>query len=202
MKKQFSLIVVISFFLTSYSLDSFSQDPPDTSSANRVRIYEYPDRPKHDFDWEIGGAGLGFSMNYGRRFIRKNDEFGIRIGIGIGAADSVKSALTVPLQGYYRLGKKKDRFEFGAGITYMHAAGKYEKNQYYGLNSFTNVNIPSNKNNILFPTANATFRLPIFSRYHPVESGRTDQYLSFGLSTFYSYGQFGLVPAIRWGVTF
>ena len=185
--------------LFSFAISMSYSQVVDTSAA-RLRTYEFPDSPRHNIDLKLGGPALGFSLNYERRFINDKNEFGIRTGFGIAPGDSVKSVLAVPLQGYCRLGKKKDRLEIGAGATYLHAVGISGSS--YKLNSFTSVKIPANKNNILIATTSVGVRFPWFYKFHPEESGRTDEYVSLGAMTFYTFGQFGLVPYLSFGATF
>jgi hypothetical protein len=172
----------------------------DTTSTTRLRNYEFPDTPRHDVDLQLFGPALAISLNYERRFINKNNEFGIRTGFGISWSDSVKSVLAVPLQGYCRLGTKENHLEIGAGVTYLHAVGI--SGSIYDLNSLTKVKIPADKGDILVPTTSVGVRFAWYDRYYTREGGRTSQYISVGATAFYTFGQLGLVPYLSFGGTF
>ena len=69
--------------------------------------------------FEIGGQGIGFSLNYENRF---REDFSLRIGgsyliVGIGGSLGI-SYLTHP--------KSYHHIEFGVGVTYVHASSIYD----------------------------------------------------------------------------
>ncbi|RXF70698.1 hypothetical protein [Arcticibacter tournemirensis] len=67
---------------------------------------------------EMLGPGLTISGNYDTRFSKRRDGLGGRIGIGYIAADG-NSITTIPVGLNYLLGKGKNFFEVGAGVTYL-----------------------------------------------------------------------------------
>ena len=85
--------------------------------------------------FELGGNGLGFSINYDARFSKSENGFGFRAGIGYfpavntGDADifvpSTPSMLTIPVGINHLAGKAPHYFESGLGITYVNISGSF-----------------------------------------------------------------------------
>lgn len=64
------------------------------------------------------GSGIVFSFNYESRFKPKPDGFGYRAGLGLTGINGVR-VITVPLGINYLLGKEKNFFELGMGVTFV-----------------------------------------------------------------------------------
>ncbi len=83
---------------------------------------------------ELGGNGIGFSLNFDSRFTKSEKGFGFRAGIGFfpaineGDADiiapSTPSLLSIPIGINHLAGNAPHYFESGLGITYVHVSGK------------------------------------------------------------------------------
>jgi hypothetical protein len=81
--------------------------------------------------FELGGNGLGFSVNFDSRFTKSEKGFGWRAGIGwippTSQADivipSTPSILTIPIGVNHLAGKAPNYFESGLGVTYAYVNG-------------------------------------------------------------------------------
>jgi hypothetical protein len=84
---------------------------------------------------EVGGNGLGISVNYDARFAKVEKGLGFRAGIGffpgvrIGGDNSTLFAwptiLSIPIGLNYLIGKAPNYFEAGLGATYFYAKGHF-----------------------------------------------------------------------------
>lgn len=74
---------------------------------------------------EIGGPSLVYSFNYDFRFDKeKLDAWGMRVGAGGFKVDD-ESLFTLPVQVTRLLGKDKNYFEVGAGLTFINYSSRY-----------------------------------------------------------------------------
>ncbi len=75
---------------------------------------------------EYGGNGLIASINYDARFLKTQDGFGYRIGLGAVLTDvfRARAGLTIPIGLNYLAGKKSHFFESGLGLTIDVDAGE------------------------------------------------------------------------------
>lgn len=69
---------------------------------------------------ELGGNGLVFSANYDARFSKKENGFGFRAGVGLGAGIGL-TVVTFPVGINYLIGEAPHHFELGMGATYVSA---------------------------------------------------------------------------------
>ena len=86
---------------------------------------------------ELGGNGLGFSVNYDARFAKVEKGLGYRAGIGffpgvrMGGDDSEPvffswpTIISIPVGLNYLVGKAPHYFEGGLGATYFYAKGNF-----------------------------------------------------------------------------
>jgi len=91
---------------------------------------------------ELGGNGLGFSLNFDSRFKKSENGFGFRAGIGLVPAvnsnadilyPSTPSILTIPFAINHLAGNAPHYFESGLGITYGHVSGSISS-EFWGYN--------------------------------------------------------------------
>lgn len=89
---------------------------------------------------EVGGPSLVYSFNYDFRFDKeKLNAWGIRVGAG-GFKMNDESLFTLPIQATRLLGKGKNYFEVGAGITFINYSSTYVTySDPYNPNTFRNV---------------------------------------------------------------
>lgn len=89
------------------------------TSANASQIY-----------FELGGAGVIYSVNYDGRFGPYENGIGFRVGVG-GASVDGDGYVAVPVQLNYLLGAKGNYLELGAGATYMSGAEFFDNSSDY-----------------------------------------------------------------------
>ncbi len=82
--------------------------------AQRNKIYT--DRPPQAVFAELGGNAIVLSANYDRRFGKKTDGLGFRVGIGYSFSND-PGFFSIPVGLNYLLGKKSNFFEIGVGET-------------------------------------------------------------------------------------
>lgn len=74
---------------------------------------------------EIGGPSLIYSFNYDFRFDKERlNAWGMRVGVG-GFKVADESLLTLPVQVTGVMGKNKNYFEVGAGLTFINYSSRY-----------------------------------------------------------------------------
>jgi hypothetical protein len=71
-----------------------------------------------NINFEIGGSGFFYSINYDTRFSEQRGGLGGRVGFGIWTPGTQKF-YTFPFQLSYLLGKKRNFLELGAGVTFL-----------------------------------------------------------------------------------
>ncbi|HLT07691.1 MAG TPA: hypothetical protein VK014_09200 [Cyclobacteriaceae bacterium] len=86
---------------------------------------------------EVGGASMVYSFNYDFRFDKeKLDSWGMRVGAG-GYKLSDESLFTLPIQATRVMGKGKNYFEVGAGLTFINYTSTYTVYDYNSYNPST-----------------------------------------------------------------
>jgi hypothetical protein len=83
-------------------------------------------RPENVY-FELGSAGLFYSLNYDTRFAAVRNGLGGRLGIGTWKAGST-TFITVPFQLNYLIGSRSNFLELGAGATLLALNGTYNGN--------------------------------------------------------------------------
>jgi len=83
-------------------------------------------RPENIY-FELGSAGLFYSLNYDTRFSTERDGLGGRLGIGTWKSGST-TFITVPFQLNYLIGGRSNFLELGAGATLLALNGTYSGN--------------------------------------------------------------------------
>jgi hypothetical protein len=81
------------------------------------------ERPENIY-FELGSAGLFFSLNYDTRFTNERNGLGGRLGIGTWKSAGT-TFVTVPFQLNYLIGRRSDFLELGAGATLLALNGTY-----------------------------------------------------------------------------
>ena len=79
---------------------------------------------------ELGGNGIGISINYDARFSKKTNGFGYRVGLGIlpstfDMVSETSTLLAIPLVINYLTGTRSHHFEAGLGVTYISGSVGY-----------------------------------------------------------------------------
>jgi len=130
--KQLLLIIAITFFGTQFinaqSCGSFNGNSDYNNNyskraAMKAAKYE-TDKPKKAIFMEWNGNGIGKSINFDSRFNSTHNGPGFRVGLGgtdisrIENGNSLDySALTIPAELNYIIGKKRHSLEAGVGFT-------------------------------------------------------------------------------------
>jgi len=97
-----------------------------TNKADTTKI----GRPENIY-FELGSAGLFFSLNYDTRFTNDRDGLGGRLGIGTWKSAGT-TFVTVPFQFNYLIGRQSNFLELGAGATLLALNGTYYGNPLIG----------------------------------------------------------------------
>lgn len=120
------------------------------------------ERPENVY-FEIGAAGLFFSLNYDARFTAERNGPGGRLGIGTWKSGNT-TFVTVPFQFNYLIGGRSNFLELGAGATLLALNGTY------GGNPLLNYH-ETNLSTTVLPTTTIGYR------HQPYHSG-----IDFGVS--------------------
>jgi hypothetical protein len=88
------------------------------------------ERPENIY-FELGSAGLFYSLNYDTRFSVERNGLGGRLGIGTWKSGST-TFVTVPFQLNYLIGSRSNFLELGAGATLLALNGTYGRNPLLG----------------------------------------------------------------------
>ncbi len=124
---------------------------------------------------EVGGQGLFFTANYDTRFSNKRNGIGGRAGIGY-LTEEGSPITTVPVGLNYLLGKGKNFFEVGLGVTFINI-GRSDNDFFFPNNSDGSTGSGST----VLGTMSFSYRL------QPVDSGFS---LRVGLTPFFNRQNF------------
>ncbi len=118
----------------------------------------FTDRAPQAFYAELGGAGISLSVNYDRRFNKRTDGLGFRIGTGY-SFDNYFKFVTVPLGINYLIGNnQKGRFlDVGLNFTPIFLANS-TNNNFFGGNGWFIDDINSDKKTLFFTGMNIGYR--------------------------------------------
>jgi hypothetical protein len=139
MKKDYTLLLMLFIICIFKKVQAQQTVDSGTGRAQNVFI-------------ELGGQGLLVTANYDTRFSNKRNGIGGRVGIGY-IASGGDHLTTIPICLNYLLGKGRNFFEVGLGVTYVAASG--------------------NDSSILFDenTSNVVGTMSFSYRLQPISSG-------------------------------
>jgi hypothetical protein len=138
-----TLFLIVLIFLTFNNIaraQSATMAKADTAKT---------ERPENIY-FELGSAGLFYSLNYDTRFSTERDGLGGRLGIGTWKSGST-TFVTVPFQLNYLIGGRSNFLELGVGATLLTLNGTYSGNP---LLSYHQTNV----SNTVLPTSTIGYR--------------------------------------------
>ncbi|MEC3878284.1 hypothetical protein [Parapedobacter sp. 10938] len=132
---------------------------------------------------EYGGPSAIYSVNYDTRFMRSNNGWGLRAGIGFLPSQGINN-ISVPIQVNYLLGRTRHFFEAGAGATYFHGD---RSDSWFG---------PSEAGSMVFGSLSAGYR------YQPLSRGVTARIGITGIAGSFNNNSVAALPHISVGYRF